>query len=51
MAQKIGTQEDAALDSSKIAEIKGNIVIRQVAFLKHFDNLQLALESPPKHIR
>ena len=35
-----GTKDFAALDPSKIAAIKG---ISQLASLKHFDNLQLAI--------
>ena len=35
-----GTKEFAALDPSKIAAIKG---INQLALIKHFDNLQLAI--------
>ena len=42
-----GTKDFAALDPSKIAAIKGNIVISQVAFLEQFDNLQFAVEPLP----
>ena len=44
-----GTKEFGALDPSKIAAIKGNmhVAISQLALFKHFDSLQLAIESLP----